>query len=86
MSSASALHLSLALSIPITARSGTSVSLRYAKDSARWMKPARTAEQTHTCHINSDSCKHQTAGVLTITVHVFQSTLTSKGVEQSLQL
>lgn len=45
MSSASALHLSPAFSIAMTALRGASVSLWYAKASARWMKPVRTAGQ-----------------------------------------
>lgn len=50
MSSASALHLSPAFSIAMTAISGASISLRYAKVSARWRKPVRTAGQRHLSH------------------------------------
>lgn len=45
MSSASALHLSPAFSIAMMDLTGTSVSLWYAKASARWRKPVRTAGQ-----------------------------------------
>lgn len=65
--------------------SGTSVSLRYAKASARWRKPVRTADHVsdQSLDIKSEYLTGEKAELLTITVSVFVRVLPCEGFEQS---